>query len=123
MKLEGEDGTTPTIRARSRTRAWPRSCSILVAGVADERRCSRSSSSPASPGWRRRSSASRFVEVQPDSPAAAAGLQPGEAIVAIDGQRYQFIAGPNALVDDLRAQAGETVVLTIADAGRRADAT
>ena len=39
----------------------------------------------------------KFFEVQPDSPAAAAGLQPGEAIVAIDGERYQFIAGPNAL--------------------------
>ena len=34
----------------------------------------------------------RFGEVQPDSPAAAAGLQAGDAIVAIDGERYQFIA-------------------------------
>ncbi len=56
----------------------------------------------------------KFFEVQPDSPAAAAGLQPGEAIVAIDGERYQFIAGPNALVS-LRDRAGETIVLTIAE--------
>ena len=31
---------------------------------------------------------------QPGSPAPAAGLQPGDAIVAVDGERYQFIAGP-----------------------------
>ncbi len=56
----------------------------------------------------------RFFEVQPNSPAAAAGLQPGDAIVAIDGTRYQFITGPNALTD-LRERAGKTVVLTIVD--------
>jgi len=56
----------------------------------------------------------RFHEVQPDSPAAVAGLQPGEAITAIDGQRYQFITGPNALTG-LRDRAGQTVQLTLAD--------
>jgi regulator of sigma E protease len=56
----------------------------------------------------------RFHEVQPGSPAAAAGLQPGEAIVAIDGERYQFLTGPSAL-DGLRSRAGETVILTIDD--------
>ena len=40
----------------------------------------------------------KFFEVQPNSPAAAAGLQPGDAIIAVDGKRYQFITGPNALV-------------------------
>ena len=39
----------------------------------------------------------KFFEVQPDSPAAAAGLQPGEAIVAIDGEHYQFITGQSTL--------------------------
>jgi regulator of sigma E protease len=56
----------------------------------------------------------RFHEVQPGSPAAAADLQPGEAITAIDGQRYQFITGPNALTG-LRDRAGQTVQLTLAD--------
>ena len=62
----------------------------------------------------------RFFEVQPGSPAAAAGLQAGEAIIAVDGEHYQFITGPNALIA-LRERAGETVVLTIADTsgGRR----
>jgi regulator of sigma E protease len=63
----------------------------------------------------------RFFEVQPNSPAATAGLQPGDAIIAIDGQRYQFITGPDALTT-LRADAGKTVVLTIVDqAGSRRD--
>jgi regulator of sigma E protease len=56
----------------------------------------------------------RFHEVQPDSPASMAGLQPGEAIIAIDGERYQFLAGPGPL-DGLRSRAGETIVLTIED--------
>jgi regulator of sigma E protease len=56
----------------------------------------------------------RFFEVQPGSPAAVAGLQAGEAIVAVDGDRYQFITGSTALTG-LRDRAGETVVLTVAD--------
>jgi regulator of sigma E protease len=56
----------------------------------------------------------RFHEVQPNSPAAAAGLQPGEAIVAINGERYQLLTGPTML-DGLRGRAGQTVVLTIDD--------
>jgi regulator of sigma E protease len=63
----------------------------------------------------------RFFEVQPGSPAAVAGLTEGEAIVAVDGDHYQFITGPNALTG-LRDRAGETVVLTVADAaGTRRD--
>ena len=40
----------------------------------------------------------KFFEVQPGSPAAAAGLQAGEAIIAVDGEHYQFITGPNAVI-------------------------
>ena len=63
----------------------------------------------------------RFFEVQPGSPAATAGLQAGEAIIAVDGDQYQFITGPNALTG-LKERAGETVVLTIAgSSGARRD--
>jgi regulator of sigma E protease len=65
----------------------------------------------------------RFDQVQPDSPAAAAGLKPGDAIVAIDGQRFQFLTGPNLLVT-LRDKAGQQVVLTIdSPGGTRHDVT
>jgi regulator of sigma E protease len=53
-----------------------------------------------------------FDEVQPGSPAAAAGLQPGESIVAIDGQGFQALVPPD-IVDVLRAKAGTTVGITL----------
>ena len=53
--------------------------------------------------------------VQTDSPAAAAGLQPGETIVAINGQRSQVFVQPDG-IDVLRENAGKTVQLTILDA-------
>jgi regulator of sigma E protease len=63
----------------------------------------------------------RFHEVQAGSPAAAAGLVPGDAIVAIDGQRYEFFGGQSVL-DGLRASAGQQVILTIDHAdGTRSD--
>jgi regulator of sigma E protease len=63
----------------------------------------------------------RFHEVQAGSPAANAGLVPGDAIVALDGQRYEFY-GDESILDGLRARAGEQVVLGIAHAdGSRAD--
>jgi regulator of sigma E protease len=52
-----------------------------------------------------------FPEVQADSPAQRAGLQPGDTLIALDGTRYEWF-GANP-IDDLRAHAGQTVVLTI----------
>jgi regulator of sigma E protease len=54
----------------------------------------------------------QFGTVQADSPAATAGLKSGDAIVAVDGQRYQFLVGPSVL-EALRDRAGQDVTLTV----------
>jgi regulator of sigma E protease len=54
----------------------------------------------------------QFGSVQADSPAASAGLKGGDAIVAVDGQRYQFLVGPSVL-EALRERAGQEVTLTV----------
>jgi len=50
--------------------------------------------------------------VQPDSPAATAGIQAGDVVVSIDGQYYGAFSGTSLLVG-LRDKAGETVTLGI----------
>jgi regulator of sigma E protease len=65
----------------------------------------------------------RFNEVQAGSPAAAAELRPGDAIVALDGHQFEFF-GEAQVLPELRAKAGETVVLTLEGSdGIRRDAT
>jgi len=54
----------------------------------------------------------RFSEIQPGSPAAVAGLQPGETITAIDGVKFEFF-GESQVLTELRSRPGETVTLTL----------
>ena len=54
----------------------------------------------------------KFQEVQPNSPAAAAGLQPNDAIIAVDHRRFEFF-GQDQVLTELQSRAGETVVLTV----------
>lgn len=50
--------------------------------------------------------------VQDESPAAAAGMRPGERLTAIDGQP---VGDPFTLDDRLRSRVGETISATLAD--------
>jgi regulator of sigma E protease len=52
----------------------------------------------------------RVDSVQPDSPAAAAGFQPGDVVVAIDGNPIDSFAEMQRIVSD---SAGETLDITI----------
>jgi len=122
VKLEGEDGTDVDDPRSFSHQGLPKRLTILVAGVLMNVLLAfvifTGIAWLASPLV-----GVKFFEVQPNSPAAAAGLQPGEAIVAIDGEHYQFITGPNALTG-LRDRAGKTIVLTVAGTdGVRRDVT
>jgi regulator of sigma E protease len=56
-----------------------------------------------------------FGEVEPGSPAATAGLQATDAIISVDGTRYDFFSAYDGVspITDLRDRAGETVTLGI----------
>jgi regulator of sigma E protease len=56
----------------------------------------------------------RVDAVQPDSAAAAAGFQPGDLVVAIDGQAVENFADMQRVVGD---SAGETLAITVDRAG------
>jgi len=66
----------------------------------------------------------KFDSVEAGSPAAAAGLKGGEAIVSLDGNGYDFFGSYDDVspIDDLRANAGRAVTLGILRAdGSRED--
>jgi len=111
VKLEGEDGDTAGDPRSFSAQGLPTRLGILVAGVVMNVVLSfvifAGIAWLASPLM-----GIRFYEVIDGSPAQAAGLKPGDAIVAVDGERYQFITGPSVL-DGLRSRAGQTVNLTV----------
>jgi regulator of sigma E protease len=120
VKLEGEDGDHADDPRSFATQPWITKMVILVAGVAMNVLLSfaifAGITALASPFM-----GVRFYDIQPGSPAEQGGLRPGDAIVAIDGERYQFMTGPT-VIDGLRERAGQTVTLTVDDeAGARRD--
>lgn len=111
VKLEGEDGDAAGDPRSFSSQGLPKKLVILVAGVVMNVIIAfvifTGIAWLASPYM-----GIKVYEVTPGSPAAAGGLQAGESLVAIDGERYQFITGPSIL-DGLRARVGQTVALTV----------
>lgn len=60
-----------------------------------------------------------IVSVIPGSPAAAAGLKPGDVILAVDGTSTDTLQ-PTDIVSRIRGAAGTTVTLTVRHAGAAA---
>jgi regulator of sigma E protease len=120
VKLEGEDGDhAEDPRSFARAALWKKLL-ILVAGVAMNVLLAfvifTSVAAFATPFV-----GVRFFEVVPGSPAATAGLVPGDAIVAVDNERYEFF-GNRSVLDGIRDRAGQTVTVTVIHAdGRRQD--
>jgi regulator of sigma E protease len=112
VKLEGEDGDeTDDPRSFARARL-PTKLIILVAGVVMNLLTAFLIFTAIA--WLATPFVGvRFFDVQPGSPAAAAGLQPGDAILAVNDQPHEFFGDGRAITDDLFANAGKPVVLTV----------
>lgn len=115
VRLEGEDGDSDDPRSFTRARL-PVKLTVLVAGVFMNLVLAFviffAIAWLATP-----LGGITFESVQPDSPAARAGLVVGDTIVSIDGETFDYFAGPEGIIGDLRAHAGETVVLGVTHAG------
>ena len=111
VKLEGEDGNAADDPRSFSAQGLPKKLVILVAGVVMN--VVLAFAIFTSIAWLATPYVGvRFHEVQPGSPADQSGLVPGDAIVAVDGVRYEFF-GNESVLDGLRGRAGERVVLTI----------
>jgi regulator of sigma E protease len=120
VKLEGEDGDHATDPRAFSSKSLPVRLFILVSGVVMNIMLAfvifAGIVSLASPH-----AGVTVPIVEPASPAAEAGLQPGDAIVGVDGKRFQLLVRPSIL-EELRSRAGDTVTLTVdAPNGTRRD--
>jgi regulator of sigma E protease len=111
VKLEGEDGNDADDPRSFAAQRYLTKMVILVAGVAMNVLLAFAIftgialSGDPTIGF-------RVGAVQAGSPAAAAGIQPGDVVVSIDGAYYGAFSGTSLLVG-LRDRAGETVTLGV----------
>ena len=109
VKMDGEDGdNTADPRAFSAQR-WITKMIILVAGVAMNVLLAFVIFTAIALGGDPTIGV-RVGTVQPDSPAAGAGIAPGDAVVSIDGGYFGAFDGTSLLVT-LQSKAGQTIDL------------
>jgi regulator of sigma E protease len=114
VKLEGEDGNGTDDPRSFATQRWIVKMLILVAGVAMNVVVAFVIFTAIALGGDPTIGV-EIGKVQPGSPAASAGIEPGDAVVSIDGQYYgAFDRG--SLLTSLQGKAGQTVVLGLTKA-------
>ena len=111
VKLEGEDGNDAQDPRSFAAQVLPTKLLILVAGVVMNVVLAFAIFTGIALGGDP-TIGFRVGTVQPDSPAAAAGLRSGDVIASLDG-RYRGAFESTSLLEDLRASAGRTVRLGI----------
>jgi len=118
VRLEGEDGD-PTTRAPSPWPALPKKLLVMLAGVVMNLLVAFVIFT-AIAWFATPQGGLTFDEVVAGSPAAHAGLQAGETILAIDGSTFDLLPSPQAgqdAIDALRNRAGQTVTLLVRAVG------
>jgi regulator of sigma E protease len=111
VKLEGEDGDDTSDPRSFSNASLPKRVVILLAGVAMNLFLAFAIFTLIA--WLATPYLGlRFAAVQPGSPASGAGLRPGAALLAVNGEQHEFLAEGDVLTD-LRSRTGETVTLTI----------
>jgi len=119
VKLEGEDGDDADDPRSFSAQSLPKRLLILVAGVAMNVLLAfvifTGIALMGDPTF-----GIRIGAVQPESPAALAGIVAGDVVASVDGQYYGAFSGTSPLAD-LKAKAGETVVIGLetADGGTK----
>ena len=111
VKLEGEDGDSADDPRSFSVQPWWKKMVILVAGVVMNILLAFAIFTGIALGGDPTIGVA-IGAVQPDSPAATAGLVAGDEIVSIDGEYFNALGGSN-LRDELQTHAGETVELGI----------